>query len=485
MTDSDLSRRGFLTRASVTLGAVPLIGLTRVEDALAVPPPTVYDVTSFGAQGDGTADDSNAIQAAVDAANSRGGGTIVFPAGTFRITRALTIYSMIVFRGAGARATVIKKSSGGGQYPILKSPGYDPPSGEPPPIHSFSLQNISLDGNRAGGTLGNGIQVYAHGFTLFNVSISACAGRGIWCEFHGDPANNLPGEAMLVNLHVHECTEGGIYWNGPIDSKWVQVITYLCGPPGIENGSTTKAIHLGPRSNGVRILNSHTWGLNHAYGWYIECEGVGLVSCMGEGAEVAQVMMSGHLGQIIGGQYFALRADRQTIGIQIGHPDLPAPASVFVQTTVINCDLGALKFANDNGAGRYLLSVYQTAGKAVVVAPGRLMRQSNRFDIQLSGGAMYGDLDPLKPVTFQEDVLTRRGIEVHGDVRTGSETSKLGFFGTPPQPRSPAWSVGNLPDSRNLNAAADLAQVRAVLATLLRDLRRYGLLGSPASKPEP
>ena len=31
------------------------------------------------------ADDTNAIQAAIDAANSRGGGTVVFPAGTFRI----------------------------------------------------------------------------------------------------------------------------------------------------------------------------------------------------------------------------------------------------------------------------------------------------------------------------------------------------------------------------------------------------------------
>ena len=480
--DPNVSRRRFLTHAGVALGAVPIIGLTRVEDAFATPPPTVYDVTSYGAQGDGTADDSNAIQAAIDAANSRGGGTIVFPAGTFRITRALTLYSKIVFRGAGARATVIKKSSGGGQYPILKSPGYDPPSGEPTPIHSFSLQNISLDGNRAGGPLGNGLQVYAHGFTLMNVSISACAGRGIWCEFHGVSVDTLPLEAMLVNVHVYECTAGGIYWNGPIDSKWVHVVAYLCGPPGIENGSTTKGVHVGPQGNGLRVSNSHVWGLNHAYAWYIECEGVGLVSCMGEGAEIAQVML-GHLGQVIGGQYFALRADHQTVGIQIGHLDLPAPAFAVVQTTIIHCELGALKFVNDGGLGRYQVSVYQTAGRAVVVAPGSQMRQNNRLDIQLSGGAAYGDLGSLKPLTFQEDVLAVRGIEVRGDVRTGSTTSKLGFFGTPPQARSAAWQVANLPDSRRLDAGGDLTQVRAVLATLLRDLQRYGLLSPSAPRP--
>ena len=102
--DPSVSRRRFLA-----LGAVPLAGLVHVEDALASPaspPPTVYDVTAYGAQGDGTADDANAIQAAVDAANARGGGTIVFPAGTFRVTRGITIYSDIVFRGAGTGVTI-------------------------------------------------------------------------------------------------------------------------------------------------------------------------------------------------------------------------------------------------------------------------------------------------------------------------------------------------------------------------------------------
>jgi len=179
VTEADFSRRGFLAKG-VALGAMPLVGLANVDDALAAPPPTVYDVTTFGAQGDGTADDSNAIQAAIDAANSRGGGTVVFPAGTFRVTRALTIYSQIVFRGAGTRATVIRKSPGGGAYPIVKSPAYDPPTGEPTPIFSWSLQNISFDGNRDAGALGNGVQVYASGYSIFNVTIYNCEGRGLW-----------------------------------------------------------------------------------------------------------------------------------------------------------------------------------------------------------------------------------------------------------------------------------------------------------------
>ena len=481
MSDPDLSRRGFLTRAGV-LGAVPLIGLVKVEDALATPPPTVYDVTTYGAQGDGTTDDSNALQAAVDAANARGGGTIVFPAGIFRVTRGITIYSRIVFRGAGVGATVIKKSAGSGRYPVLRSPDYNPsPGGTPVEINNWSLQNITLDGNKAGGALGNGVQAYGYGFSLFNVSIADCAERGLWTEYLSNlPASVEPLESMLANVRVHGCAQGGIYWNGPHDSQWVNVVVYRCGPPG-DAGSTTKGVEARPHSAGLRVTNCHVWGTNHAHAWYLDCEAPGLVNCTGEGAEQAQVVLLGNDSQIVGGKYFGARdlQGNRTVGIQIGVADVnPAPAGTFVNTKVVNCDLGSLRFENDSGIGRYLLSIWQSTGYAVAVRAGLHISPSNRFDLQVSGGAKTGDLTGLRPISFSEDVLGTRGIEVRGDVRAGSPTSKVGFFGAPLQIRSTGWSVGNLPDARSLDSGADLAQVRAVLATLLRELRRYGLLAN-------
>lgn len=44
---------------------------------------TVYNITDFGAKGDGITNDSKAINAAVDAASKSGGGTVFFPAGNF------------------------------------------------------------------------------------------------------------------------------------------------------------------------------------------------------------------------------------------------------------------------------------------------------------------------------------------------------------------------------------------------------------------
>ena len=61
--------------------------------ASTVPTPDWTNVRSFGAIGDGTADDSPAIQRAIDACLGRepagSGGTLYFPAGAYRVTRTL------------------------------------------------------------------------------------------------------------------------------------------------------------------------------------------------------------------------------------------------------------------------------------------------------------------------------------------------------------------------------------------------------------
>lgn len=53
--------------------------LSNTEDSI------TYDVKGFGATGDGTTDDAVAIQAALDAANTAGGGVVYFPKGTYLI----------------------------------------------------------------------------------------------------------------------------------------------------------------------------------------------------------------------------------------------------------------------------------------------------------------------------------------------------------------------------------------------------------------
>jgi hypothetical protein len=48
-----------------------------------------FDVTEYGATGDGTTDDTSAIQDAIDACAAAGGGTVYFPAGIYQLDGAL------------------------------------------------------------------------------------------------------------------------------------------------------------------------------------------------------------------------------------------------------------------------------------------------------------------------------------------------------------------------------------------------------------
>jgi len=66
----------------------------------------IINVKDFGAVGNGTTDDTTAIQAAINAANTAGGGSVYFEAKDYLISNAITLYSGISLIGFGA-----------GQYP--------------------------------------------------------------------------------------------------------------------------------------------------------------------------------------------------------------------------------------------------------------------------------------------------------------------------------------------------------------------------------
>jgi hypothetical protein len=64
----------------------------------------VFNVKDFGALGNSSHDDTAAIQAAITAAQSAGGGIVFFPKGGYRITSRLTIQGVatnIILQGVG------------------------------------------------------------------------------------------------------------------------------------------------------------------------------------------------------------------------------------------------------------------------------------------------------------------------------------------------------------------------------------------------
>lgn len=80
------------------------MALTKAHSRILFGVQPVNNVKDYGAKGDGTTDDSAAIQSALDLA-----GTVYLPAGTYRIDTSLRIKSSTRFVGDGVEASILKE----------------------------------------------------------------------------------------------------------------------------------------------------------------------------------------------------------------------------------------------------------------------------------------------------------------------------------------------------------------------------------------
>lgn len=153
---------------------------------------TVLDVTEFGATGDGSTDDRDAIQAAVDAAGA--GDEVYFPAtseaylveGAERIIDVTAAHSGVTVRGDGPESRIRYGGGNGGAnlYVFSLDPGDEG-------LDEFVLEDLSVDGGRenvdGSPYVGSAVQVHdpepgAEGnvdITIRNVEATNCYGNGI------------------------------------------------------------------------------------------------------------------------------------------------------------------------------------------------------------------------------------------------------------------------------------------------------------------
>jgi Pectate lyase superfamily protein len=153
-----VTRRGMVGGAGAALGGLGALGLLHARDAEAqLTDPAVtrsempVNVKDYGAKGNGTADDTIAIRAAI-AALPANGGTVFFPRGTYKLTGTLTISkhsTHLVGEGGPGRdrsgATLLDFSGYNGKGIHLNGSGI---SG----LYGCSIQNMMLQGTRTSGT---------------------------------------------------------------------------------------------------------------------------------------------------------------------------------------------------------------------------------------------------------------------------------------------------------------------------------------------
>jgi len=126
-----VSRRRLVAFGAVgaTGMAVPLAGAgSAFADTAAVPAPgpsDVFDVTAFGARGDGVTIDSDAVNSAIAAAaahNAGAGGTIYFPAGTYASYSIHLASNVALYLAAGSRILAAAPTADRG-YDPAEQPG--------------------------------------------------------------------------------------------------------------------------------------------------------------------------------------------------------------------------------------------------------------------------------------------------------------------------------------------------------------------------
>jgi len=138
--------------------AVTMVGLGLLVGSAPTHARPVIDVTAYGATGNGVTDDTAAIQAAIDAAEATKGGTVHFPAGTYRISGTLTVEASAVYLvGQGAEQSNITTHSatatilrlGNGKNPISQV-GVEGFSFRTSPTRALGAVGIDING--AGGS---------------------------------------------------------------------------------------------------------------------------------------------------------------------------------------------------------------------------------------------------------------------------------------------------------------------------------------------
>lgn len=156
----------------------------------------VYDVMSYGAIGDGVADDTAALQAAINAASAAGGGIVYLPSAAYLITSALTVKSYVTMRGEGMASTVIRQSttSSSALYGVN--------------LEFVKIEDLMLDGPNSGTGAGMYFTGSGSGIYVFYLSV-----RNVMVRRFGSDGIRVKDPVMcdFINVTSKENRSAGFY----------------------------------------------------------------------------------------------------------------------------------------------------------------------------------------------------------------------------------------------------------------------------------
>ena len=216
----------------------------------------------FGAKADGIADDTAAVQTALDA-----GSRIYLPAGIYRVTQTLRFDSRTAIFGDG-RNSIIKGDFDG---PILASRSYFAKEGTAP-TGWVVLRDFAIEGSDNGEfTQNHGILLRDFYSTVENIEIRRTGGHGIFLTAQRDDGRSAAQGTLVENRIKNVAVRGS--WQ----------TSYFLGERG--NRKLTDGYLYSCVSQATKAIESHLF-IGSAGGWRIEdFHGYGKITTI-TGAEI-------------------------------------------------------------------------------------------------------------------------------------------------------------------------------------------------------
>lgn len=271
--------------------------------------PTLYDITAYGAKGDGQTDDTLAIQKAINAAAAAGGGQVVVPEGTWLVSdgnsdgAALKLLSGVTLVGSGLGGSTLKLADGSQGDLSLVAVGSSSAT-------DVGVSNLQLDGNSAN-TQGSvtGLSLQGSNLRVDGVTVHDASGTG-FSAIHGATGLYLSNNTALRNgldgFALSDLTGATVQDNRALNNGRNGLDVVVGGQPltladndSVGNGGDGIYLHRdGKAGNGFVNVISGEVADNGADGIRVrgvEYGGVNHVQVHGNGSSAVELQGSSHI----------------------------------------------------------------------------------------------------------------------------------------------------------------------------------------------
>lgn len=343
----------------------------------------VVTASQFGAVGDGVADDTAAIQAAIDALPPAG-GTVVFPTGTYLLSAAITVRSELRLVGEGDAASVLYQPNAN----VNGLVGTD--------IDRLTVENLKLFGPQTGSGVGILLLRDLHAATTY------CTFRNLYVASWGSDGINISNPIVSTFSRVVSETNGGHGFH-------LQGVS--AGAAGTSCGLTA-CYGNGNMQAGFRLFNMVYCALagcaadSNGIGYLIDsCQGVTLVSCGCESGVNRSTNYPGTGFKFVGGfgngSYGCWVFNNPEVCLYVTGGAVTTTVAGFTDNTPVAGAVNCLKV--DAGCGIVMWSVSNTSPNSIATNTAQMLDDGG------GGMNLRSYLYGASTASFEQDITSFGG----------------------------------------------------------------------------